>query len=217
MSGTVVKRCVTLPELAERLRTTDLVPSQRPLLDGIDERLAQLAAAGITSVADLRARLESMSAVPAVATVSGVDEDYLVLLRRAVRGFYPRPRPLRTFEWISSESIAALASAGIANSEQLRLATCSGPAQLAERSGVAAATIAELGELADLVRVQWINPTLARALIAAGYPSASAIATADPTELARALAAANRRRRFFDATIGERDLGRMIDAAGYAD
>ncbi len=217
MSGAVVKRCVTLAELAERLRTTDLVPSQRPLLERTDERLAELAVAGVASVADLRARLEYMSSVPAVATVSGVDEDYLVLLRRAVRGFYPRPRPLRAFDWIGPESMAALASVGITDSEQLRLATRSGPVALAERSGVAVATIAELAELTDLVRVQWVNPSLARALVAAGYPSASALAAADPTELALALAAANERRRFFDATIGERDLGRIVDAAGYAD
>lgn len=216
MSGSAQKRCVTLTELAERLRSTDLVPSQRLLLDHTDERLARLAAADITSVADILTQLKYSKSVPSVAASTEVDEDYLILLRRAVRGFYPEPTPLRSFDWIGPEHLAALAGAGIKNSEQLRAACRTGSAEVVERSGVPSATISELVELSDLVRVQWISPSLARTLRVAGYRTPAAVAGADPDRLVQEVAAANQDRRYFNASIGLRDMRRIIDAAAYA-
>lgn len=217
MSETGPKPCSTLIELAERLRSTDLVPSQQPLLERTDERLAQLAHAGITSVEDIRKQLRYKKSVPSVAARTGVDEDYLVLLRRAVRGFFPQPKRLRAFDWIAPEVIDALAKMGINNSEQLRAACVRGHTGVADRSGTPVAAISELAALSSLVRVQWISPSLARALLAAGYPTPAAVAGADPAHLTRAVAHANEDRQFFNATIGERDMGRIIHAAGYVE
>lgn len=217
MSETDPKPCSTLTELAERLRSTDLVPSQQPLLERTDERLEQLAHAGITSVENIREQLKYKKSVPSLAARTGVDEDYLILLRRAVRGFFPKPQPLRAFDWIAPEAIAALATVGINNSEQLRAACVTGHAEVAERSRTPAAAISELAELSGLVRVQWINPSLARTLLAAGYRTPAAVAGADPACLIRAVAHANKDRQFFNATIGERDMRRIIHAAGYVE
>lgn len=215
MPGSGPKACSTLVELAERLRSADLVPSQRPLLERTDDRLRQLSDAGITSVEDIREQLKYTKSVPSVASRSGVDEDYLILLRRAVLGFFPRPEPLRAFDWIPADVIAALEKVGITNSDQLHAACVGGHAEVAERSDTPAETVAELAELSDLVRVQWVNPSLARTLRAAGYRTPAAVAEADPAELVRALAHANEDRKFFNATIGERDVRRIIHTAGY--
>ena len=217
MSEAGPKSCSTLAELAERLRSTDLVPSQQPLLERTDERFAQLNQAGITSVEDLREQLRSKKSVRSLADRTGVDEDYLILLRRAVRGFFPQPEPLRAFDWIPADVIAALAEAGINNSEQLRAACATGHAKIAERFDAPVATVRELAELSGLVRVQWVNPNFARALLAAGYRTPAAVAAADPADLVQAVADANEDRRSFNATIGERDMRRVVDAAGYVD
>lgn len=216
MSVAATKPCTSLADLAARLRSTDLIPSQQPLLDHLDERFGQLTAAGILSVTDLRERLPDRRSATALAADTGVDEDYLALLGRALRGYFPRPTRLSEFDWIEPEAITALRRVGISTSEHLRSAG-DDVEGLASLTGVDIATLTELLVVADLVRVQWVGSTVARTLVAAGFNRPADVAAADPGRLTRLLAEANRDRRFFDATIGERDICRMVDAAGYVE
>lgn len=209
------KPCTSLDDLRARLEAIDLIPSQEPLRERIAERFALLARAGINSVVDLQSRLKSRRSVESLAADSGIDEDYLVLLRRAVQGFYPRPRPLRAFDWVDENVIAALEAAGVKNSQQLNAATEEGLAELAERAHVPVSELAPLAALCELVSVQWVSPSFARALVAAGFPSSAAVAQADPDLLCRAVATANGDGRFYKGSIGRRDISRVIDAAGY--
>ncbi len=206
---------LTLDELRARLEATDLIPSQEPLLDRITERFALLAGTGITSVSDLQARLKDRRSVDALADESSVDADYLMLLRRAVRGFYPKPKPLRAFDWVGHDVIMALEDVGVRNSQQLHEATATGIEELTEQAGVPVAELSTLAALSDLVRVQWVSPTFARALVAAGVPSAAMVAQADPRVLCEAVARANEEERFYKGVVGLRDIERLIDAAGY--
>lgn len=210
------KRCVDLDDLRARLQSTDLIPSQEPLLDGIAERFALLAGTGITSVSDLQAALRDRGSISSVADASGVDAEYLVLLRRAVRGFYPKAKPLRAFDWVDRDVITALEEVGVKNSRQLHQAADTGLTELAEQAGISVAELSALVALADLVRVQWVGPTFARTLLAAGYSSTAMVAEADPDTLREAVATANEEGRFYKGAIGRRDIKRVIDAAAYA-
>ena len=209
------KQFESLDDLRERLESTDLIPSQEPLREQIAERFALLSRAGIETIANLQASLKGKRSIEPLAELSGVDPEYLVLLRRAVNGFHPKPRPLREFDWVPLGVVTALEEAGVKNSTQLHDAAQTGLADLVKRTGVSQDELSELVVLSGLVRVQWVSPTFARALVAAGFPTPEAVRLADPDQLHEAVVAANEGARYFRGTVGLRDIRRLVDAAAY--
>lgn len=57
-----------LNALKKRLETTDLVPSQMVLLEGLSDKIAAFQKAGLSNLADLRAALKSQEARSFVRT-----------------------------------------------------------------------------------------------------------------------------------------------------
>ncbi len=204
-----------LDALRERLEATDLIPSQKPLLDGIEDKMTALQRAGIASVADLRAALKSKKSLATLSKTSGIDLNYLQLLRRTVNGFFPKPRALREFEWLKSSLIERLESAGIKNTRQLFEAASRDVSAFAKKTGANPKKLEEVFELSDLSRVQWVSPTFARTLVAAGVSSAAAVAKADPEALFEAIAKANQGAKFYKGKVGLRDVRRLVSAAAY--
>lgn len=204
-----------LTALQKRLETSDLIPSQEPLLDGLDTKLAALRAAGIDSLADLRATLKSQKALTALSTASGVGPDYLRLLKRTVGGFFPKPRSLDEFDWLGSGIVSRLKKAGLTNTRKLFEAASNGAGALAKEIGADVDKLTELVTISDLCRIQWVSPKYARALLAAGHTSAAAVAEADPETLCDAIAKANKGARFYNGTVGLRDVSRLVAAAAY--
>jgi hypothetical protein len=70
--------------------------------------------------------------------------------------------------------------------------------------------------LSDLSRVQWVSPTFARTLVAAGFTGAAEVSMADPEALYEAVMQANENARFYKGKVGLRDIKRLIAAAAYA-
>ncbi|WP_026380652.1 DUF4332 domain-containing protein [Afifella pfennigii] len=204
-----------LAALQKRLETSDLIPSQQPLLDGLDAKLAALRAAGIHSLADLRAALKSQKALDSLSRASGVDPDYLGLLKRTIGGFFPKPRSLNEFDWLGSGIVARLKEAGLTNTQKLFEAAPNGAGALAKEIGADVEEVTELVTICDLCRIQWVSPKYARALLAAGHTRAAAIARADPETLCDAIAEANRDARFYRGAVGLRDVRRLVAAAAY--
>lgn len=206
---------VSLDELRKRIEATDLVPSRACLTDTIRERAKALVTHGITTLAALQGELKNPKRLGAVAKATGIDTQYLILLRREIEGYFPKPAPLRVFDWLPNKDIMQLERHGIGNTASLYDMTDSARKRsaLAASTGVDTATLATIAALADVMRVQWVSPLFARMLLAAGYDSAAAIAGADPAALSASLSAVNAGKRFFKGTIGLRDISRLIQAA----
>ncbi|MCP4960365.1 MAG: DUF4332 domain-containing protein [Actinomycetia bacterium] len=206
---------IGLDDLRARIEETDLIPSQEPLLEDITTRFAQLVTSGVGSVSELRSRLRNPKSLAALAETSGVEPDYLVLLKRVLGGFVPKPRPIKDFDWLDSMIASRLKDAGITNTHQFIEAARRGIEELEQDLDLDHGTLAGIAALCDLCRVQWVSPKFAGALLAAGYPSAEAVAAADPDELHAATARANELSGFYKGTVGRRDVGRLVHTAGY--
>jgi hypothetical protein len=208
---------ITLDDLRKRIEATDLIPSRVPLLDGIDATFSALAAHGLMTLAQLRNELGSAKRLGALAQDAGVDAQYLTLLRREIESYFPRPAALGAFDWLPRDEIAKLEKGGVRDTAALRARTESAQDrfQLVETTGVDAAVLGSLAQLADLMRVQWVSPTTARVLVEARYGSASKVAAADAADLCDRIARANQGGRFFKGRIGLRDVSRLVRAAGY--
>lgn len=207
----------TLDDLEKRIQETDLVPSRRPLLEDLAVTVAVLKQNEIASLAALRQELKSTKRREALSTTTGIDSQYLVLLRREIESYFPKPKPLTDFAWLPQEEIAKLTNFGLKNTVTLFEATSTEAEQAAiqEATGIEATVIQELICLADVSRVQWVSPLFARMLNEAGYASAQQIAQADPNELHATIQSINDERRYFKGKIGLRDFKRLVQSASY--
>jgi hypothetical protein len=206
---------MSLADLKAKLGRTDLIPSQLPLLDGIDAKLAALKKAGIKSLEDLSAALRGSKGPAALSARSGVAEDYLALLRRTMEGFRPKPAKLSEYPGIDPGVARALADLGITDSRQLYEAApdAKAVAALARKAGVGIEALRELRGLADLSRIQWVSPAFARTLYAAGFASAPRVAASEAEEAYEAIIRANEGGRFYKGKVGLRDIGRLVALA----
>ncbi|MFZ5881418.1 MAG: DUF4332 domain-containing protein [Chloroflexota bacterium] len=208
---------VSLDNLRKRIQATDLVPSRASLLDGLGLNMKALERQGIATLADLRKELKTAKRLEALATSTGIAAQYLILLRREVEGWFPKPFPLKDFEGLPQSEVAKLERAGIRDSAALYEATDSQSRRtaLAKSTGVDNGFLETFAHLVDLTRVQWTSPTAARMLLEAGCDSVSKLAGMDADELYEALARVNAGNKFFKGRIGLRDVKRLIQAAGY--
>jgi hypothetical protein len=208
---------ISLDDLQKRLEATDLVPSRASLLVELEAKMKTLEKQGVATLADLRTELKTSKRLEVLAEATGIKADYLTLLRREIEGWFPKPFPLKAFDWLPEGEIAKLEQNGIRDSAALYEATDSKSKRtaLAKSTGVDVATLATLAQLVDLTRVQWTSPTTARMLLEAGCTGSTKLAKMDADELCGALARANTGDRFFKGKIGLRDVKRLIHAAKY--
>lgn len=208
-------KTVSLDDVRHRLQNTDLIPSQEPLLVDIKAKMVALKKAGIGSVADLRGALKGKKPLDLLSGTTGIDSGYLVVLRRAVEGFFPKPRPLKEIDWLDQDAVGRLNKIGVKNTKHLFEAAQTGVSALADAANVPQDEIGKFLEIADLCRIQWLSPNYARVLVAAGYPNVAEVVQAKPDVLYEAMIAANHGAKFYKGTVGRRDVKRLVVAAGY--
>lgn len=206
---------VDLNALQNRLQKTDLIPSHEPLLNDIAEKMTLINDAGLHSLEDLRTELKTATSLALLSKNTGIDINYLKLLRRAINGFFPKPRPLKDVDWLGTDAVVRLDKAGIKNTQQFFDTACGDVTGLVKRTGISQKNALELGAISDLCRIQWVSPTFARALTAAGFTNAAAVAQASPEDLYQAIIKANRQAKFYKGKIGLRDIKRLVAAAAY--
>lgn len=203
--------------LRKRLEGVEPIPSQAPLFEGLGAKLAALKKAGISDLAELSAALKGTKGPARLSLASGIDEGYLVLLRRAVEGMKPKPQPLSSFPGADAASVEALAARGIHDSAELYDAAFGKKerAALAARTGMALPDLSELVELSGLCRIQWVGPAYSSLLHAAGFRTAAMIAAANPERLKAEVSEANGRLRVSKTEIGLKDSARLVALAGF--
>lgn len=208
---------VSLDDLRERIKSTDLVPSRAVLLEGIDAIFNTLAQQGLNTWQDLQNAIKNPKKIESFSMQSGIDSQYLVLLRREVESYHPKPFDLIAIDWIPQDVIKKLEGEGIISSDQLLLITSDKDLKnrLTEKIGIDYQMMDYLLNLVSLCRVQWVSPTAARMLIEAGYETPLKLSDADGNELFEAMDRVNKSGGYFKGTIGLRDIKRLIEAAKY--
>lgn len=208
---------ISLADLRKRIEETDLVPSRQSLLDGIEQKFYALESFGIATFSGLREELKNSKRMEALSVKTAISVEYLVLLRREIESYLPKPIKLAEFDWLPQNEIAKLECVRIRNTADLyeALDSLTGKNNLVEKTGIDPAVLEELIHLIDLTRVQWTSPMTARMYIEASYDNVEKLASAQPEELHAALQRVNEGGRYFKGQIGLRDIKRLIKAAGY--
>jgi hypothetical protein len=209
---------ISLDDISTRIKATDLIPSRVVLLTDIDVVFSKLMQHGIHTLLDLQKSIKNPKLMETLSKTTGIDLQYLVLLKREVESYIPKPFHLDEIDWVPAQVIEKLAAYGIINSEQF-YASCSDSgalASLAEKTGVDHEATEYLANLVSLCRVQWVSPNTGRMLIEAGYDNCQKLSSAEANDLFSAMDRVNENGKYFKGTIGLRDIKRLIEAAKYS-
>lgn len=207
----------SLDKLQKRIEETDLVPSRRLLLENIVENFKKLKKNGYLTFADLRKDLKNAKNIPSVANETGINSEYLTLLRREIESYFPKTFPLKIFNWLPQKDIIKLEKQGYKNTAIL-FGVLKSPQNIEKIStdlGIDIRIVDELSRLVNLTRIQWTSPLAARMLVSAGYNNVKSVAKANADKLCDELDKVNKENNYFKGKIGLRDVKRLIKASSY--
>lgn len=198
----------SLTSFKEELLNTELIPSRRILKDEIDLRFRILSENGVENLQELLIFLKTPKKTAKFAKITGLPEDYLLILRREVNSYQTKPVVLEKFPGIKNDTILKLKSQGIRNTAHLfkRVKTPDERNKLAMETGVSAFEILELTKLTDLSRVKWIGPTFARMFVDSGIDTVDKLSKSNYKILYKKLIDVNNLKGYTKANFTEKDV-----------
>lgn len=208
-------KSISIDRYKEILKTTEFIPSWKILEKDIDKKLDIIKKYNVKNLDELIIALKDKDKVREFAKKSGLQENYLEVLKRVVNGYRQKPNRIKDFTGITEDTVAKLEKAGIKNTLKLydTILTDEIRDALSKRTGISKSEILKLAKLTDLSRIRWVNHTFAYVLFEAGYDTAEKVANADYQELYKTIKQLNEERKIYNAHIGVRDMKMCVDAA----
>jgi len=205
----------TLKKFKHELKQTELLPSRQILKEQIDKRFKILEKNGVSNLQDLTSELKSPKKTKEFAEKSGLPSDYLLILRREVNSYNPKPVNLDKFPGIREDAISKLNSIKIKNTYHLfeRIKNKEDRKNLSSETGIDQEIILELTKLTDLSRIKWIGPIFARIFLESGTDNAEKVSEADPESLYKRLVEINQERGYTRGKFIQSDVELCIKVA----
>lgn len=207
---------LSLERFKDALEKKELLPGRMILKEQMDERFDVLESMGINHLQELWETLKTKKRVAQFADESGLPQEYLIVLRREVSSYVPKPINLKELPGIEVEYIERLASAGIKTTKHFfdSAKTKGKRAELSEKLDIPPEVMLELIKLSDLTRIVGVGSVFARILYEAGADSLEAFVNQTPGELIDKIQAANAAKQYTRANLTERDVIYCLETAG---
>jgi predicted RecB family nuclease len=124
--------------------------------------------------------------------------------------------PISDLDGITPDQVKRLKSVGIRTTRRLLIAACSlqGRKQLTAKTDIPGDQLLEWANMANRMRIKGIGNDTAKLLQAAGVRTIEQLRYRNPGKLAKAMAAANARRKLVRTLPTEKAIGRWIVDAG---
>jgi hypothetical protein len=206
---------ISIEKYKEILKTAELIPSWKILECDIDKNLDIIKKNNIKNLDELLIALKDKDKVQKFSKQSGLQEDYLAVLKRVVNGYRQKPNMIRDFTCVTEDTVVKLEKLGIKNTLKLYdiILTDEKRKALSNKTGISKDELMKLAKLTDLSRIRWVNHTFAYVLLEAGYDTAEKVANADYQELYQTVKQLNEERKIYNAHIGVRDMKMIVEAA----
>lgn len=203
---------ISLEQFEKRLKRQHLLPSQKILGIDLEKKFDYLRSNGLFSMSDIQEALKTKIRLNRFAVLSGIDFEYLVVLRREVNSYLPKFRSLDEFPNISKETIIKLKQIKIRNTFNLfeYILTESSRKKLSRNNSISYDEIMDLTKLTDLVRIKWVGPVFARLLIESNYGSVEKISSADYKTLFEDIKQINIENKYYRGQFGLSDSKLLV-------
>lgn len=206
---------ITIDKYKEILKSAVLIPSWSVIERDIDKNFDIIKNHKVSNLDELLLALKDKDKIHEFSKQTGLQEDYLVILKRVVNGYRQKPNAIKDFTCVTEDTVVKLEKAGIKDTLRLydNILTDKRREALSNETGISKDEMLKLAKLTDLSRIRWVNHTFAYVLLEAGYDSAEKVANADYQELYYAVKKLNEERKIYNAHIGVRDMKMVVEAA----
>lgn len=206
---------ISIDKYKEILKSAVLIPSWSVIERDIDKNFDIIKNHKVSNLDELLLALKDKDKIHEFSKQTGLQEDYLVILKRVVNGYRQKPNAIKDFTCVTEDTVVKLEKAGIKDTLRLydNILTDKRREALSNETGISKDEMLKLAKLTDLSRIRWVNHTFAYVLLEAGYDSAEKVANADYQELYYAVKKLNEERKIYNAHIGVRDMKMVVEAA----
>lgn len=203
----------SLDKLRDALKTKYILPGRKVLKEQLDERFDLLKSEGIESLFDLLDALKSKIKIEQFASKTGLDTDYLTILRREANSYVSVPVRLIDLPIVETDTIMKLDFIGIRDSKQLfiKAAQLSEREQLAANNNIQIEALTELVQLSDLIRITGVGPVFARIILDSGIGSVEEFLVNDPEDLFVRLTKTNNEKGLTKVKFTRKDIEYCIE------
>lgn len=206
---------ISIDKYKEILKTAELIPSWKVLEKDIDKNLDIIKNFNIKNLDELLIAFKDKDKIQKFSKQSGLQEDYLAVLKRVVNGYRQKPNRIKDFTCVTEDTVVKLEKVGIKDTLKLydMILTDEKRSALSNKTGISKDELMKLAKLTYLSRIRWVNHTFAYVLLEAGYDAAEKVANADYQELYKTVKQLNEERKLYNAHIGVRDMKMVVEAA----
>lgn len=206
---------ITIDDLKIRLKEADLLPSQKILKENIDNRLERLKKHDIKNLYDLHEKLKTKDKVAAIAEETDLPEKYLIILRREVNSYHPKPNNFKDFPGIKPDTLQKLEEIGIKHTLHIfdKILTRKSRVDFANKSGISDDEILELTKLTDVSRIKWVGPIFARLLIESGIDTVEKVTHTQYERLYTKLSKINEDKKYYKGKFGLNDMKLCVEVS----
>lgn len=190
---------ISIEEYKKILKLQNLLPGRRILWQNIDHNFEIIGKQNVLDIADLKKLLSTKQKLTTFATVTGISEAYLIILKREIGSLEQKPVAISSFPGIDGEVVSKLKIKGIVNSKEYY----ESEQHISD----------ELFCLCDLVRINGIGAVAAKSLFEAGYQTVEEVANADATVMLKRMTKVNEIKGYYKAKLGIKDMQFCIDFA----
>ena len=208
-------RHIALEDYKRILEIIDLTPSRKMIIEDIESRLSILKNHNINNLEELLRRIAKDNQMKSFARETGLPEEYLILLKREINSYSPKPVSIRDFPFVEEKVIIELEKAGITNSKSFyeKAKSKKGRMELSQETGLSYEIILEITQLVDLVRVRWVGATFSKMIYDAGVRSPRELMSANAIELHERLMKINQANKYTKGRFSVNDTQLCINFA----
>ncbi len=190
---------ISVDEYKQLLKSQNLLPARKILLDNIDKNFESIKKQNIFNIAQLKKYLATSEKISSFAALTGIAQDYLIILKRETGSMEQKPVAIDSFPNINEALISQLKNKGIKNSKDYYES--------------ANFNSDELSCLCDLVRINGVGAVAAKAFYEAEYHSVSDVACAEAADMLKRVTDVNNEKSYYKAKLGVKDMQFCIDYA----
>jgi hypothetical protein len=208
---------ISLDDLKNKIKSSDLLPSQLILKQGIDEKFKVLEEFDIKNMDELKGKLKNKRNIKELSKGTSIKTEYLTILRRYVNSFHPPPRKIRDFPALSHETVDKLIKAGINTTPQLYERTFKKELRddLKTELEISDEEILFLTKLADVSRLKYVSPIYATLIVYSDYDTAQKIRNADYNNFYKQLVKINENKKLYKGRINLKDVKYLVNETDY--
>jgi len=199
---------IKIKDFVKLLKSIDLLPGRRVLLNGLDEIAELFDKNGATNLAAIQKILKNKNAYDEIAKQYQTTNDYLTVLNREINSYMNKPVKLADIPVISKKVLVKFNQIEINTTKDLYDVCVLNKDQktVIEKTGLSTIEIKKILSLSDLLRINGVGPAYAMILYKIGIKSVKNYFETDSNEILEKFKKENQDNKYIKANLGIKDV-----------